>query len=367
MMMNNEFTSCEGTNEICIESKEGGDSDLVDRKGIIAVWKRHREGTLEDEISFLDGIPTETAWDLQILATDQEKVYSCKLDLQNEDSASNADAIKTDIDLDAVISSMLARNPTQKAMYTYLLQSYNSAVGENSMQMKIEGLNFTCVLKSIASEVSDSSNNTTACMIMMINSLHSSSKDNEKLLSQMSKWKFTATQLDDKWQKVQGQLLENFLTLYKKVKDELHSCRLELEEEKKKEKISNIGKTHSSTTRNNAYDGKALDYDDDEDFVDFDPEEIERLASGPIKGKLPSEQPYPPKVVSIKTESTKDPYIESVKQATVKIEEKDVDVKRPNCYESQDNVAIESQPKKARVFIALNDDSDSSESEMVLL
>jgi hypothetical protein len=183
-----------------------------------------------------------------------------------------------------------------------------------------------------------------------------------------------------------------------------------LEEEKKKQQ------DHSSTVKPTDFDGKALDYDDDEDFVPYDSDEVERLARGPIpvskketktqprvsdepmtksnddevvftemKKSLLMEKPSPPMVVSMKKTQEESiemqsllkmekPFPPKTQEESLEkkslLEKKNVDInrKRPNSFESQDR-ATESQPKKARVFIDLADDESdgSSDSEMVLL
>jgi hypothetical protein len=274
-----------GTKEIYIQSnKRDGDSDIVDRNGIIAIWHRSHEQKIDSILD--DGMDLDRPMSgIKILVTDFITVYGVMIDDCNisDGHGFNNDFTK----LASVTDSMLHGD---QCTYMY---SRNT-----SIELNIENLKVDFTLMPIGNEKTQvyqitepgpEDNNSTANLVMIMNTLHYLHKDVKKFQDQSMRWKYAANHRDEKLQNENNTLAESFLTLYQKVQDELHTCRQELEEEKRKWSASfQQNRQHNTSESSAILDNKEIKkiWDDEgHDFVHYDADEVDQLAKGPTRGR----------------------------------------------------------------------------------
>eukprot|EP00550_Attheya_septentrionalis_P004968 CAMPEP_0198297086 /NCGR_PEP_ID=MMETSP1449-20131203/35360_1 /TAXON_ID=420275 /ORGANISM="Attheya septentrionalis, Strain CCMP2084" /LENGTH=482 /DNA_ID=CAMNT_0043997911 /DNA_START=132 /DNA_END=1577 /DNA_ORIENTATION=+ len=114
------------------------------------------------------------------------------------------------------------------------------------------------------------------------NELDMTKRQSEQVASELAAWKDTATQLDAKWQTEKDELTQRFLVLLNRVKGDLRRTKNDLQ------RAQDIAK--ATPTNALIQPGTVVTEDqlletaaDDDDYLLYDPEMVERLANGPSK------------------------------------------------------------------------------------
>eukprot|EP00978_Attheya_sp_CCMP212_P008171 scaffold19088_cov53-Attheya_sp.AAC.5 len=114
------------------------------------------------------------------------------------------------------------------------------------------------------------------------NELDVTKRQSEQVASELAAWKDTATQLDAKWQTEKDELTQRFLVLLNRVKGDLRRTKNNLQ------RAQDIAK--ATPTNALIQPGTVVTEDqlletaaDDDDYLLYDPQMVERLANGPPK------------------------------------------------------------------------------------